>query len=64
MGDIEKIVDGHWEKTPDLHHIKRTISIENLDIPVLSLEYEAEAYMKFGRLKKANILYNYIKNAH
>lgn len=63
MGDIEKLVEGKWEETPDLNEIIKIIIIDDVNIPVLSLEYEAEAYMKLGRENKAKILHDFINKA-
>lgn len=61
MGDLEKLVEGKWEKPPDLNKIIEILCIEDINLPVLALAYEAEAYMKLGRTSKANILYKHIK---
>jgi hypothetical protein len=53
MGDIQKFVDGRWEAPADLAMIKRTVEVEDMKIPVLSPEYEYQAYLKMGRLEKA-----------
>ena len=57
MGDIQKRdVDGVWEEIVDLVHYKRMVEIAGLIIPVLSLEYEYQAYLKFGRIERAKML--------
>lgn len=56
MGDIEKYVNGVWEESVDLKKYKRVVEFKDMNIPVLDLEYEYEAYMKIGRKEKANIL--------
>jgi hypothetical protein len=56
MGDIEKLVDGQWEGTPYLKEITRWIHVDGIQLPVLFLEYEVEAYRKMGRIKKAAML--------
>lgn len=50
-------------ETPDLNEIIKIIIIDDVNIPVLSLEYEAEAYMKLGRENKAKILHDFINKA-
>lgn len=60
MGDIEKSVEGRWEKTPDLRQIIRFIRFEDMELPVLSLEYEAQAYHKLGRMDKAEMIMQYV----
>jgi hypothetical protein len=58
MGDLQKRrEDGTWEPAVDLEKQKRFIHVEGLDIPVLSLAYEAEAYRKLGRHERAGLLH-------
>lgn len=57
MGDIEKrLEDGTWEKPPDLAAHRRIIDVHGIQVPVLSLEYECQAYAKLGRVSKARML--------
>ena len=57
MGDIQKrSADGVWEEGVDLAYHKRTVEIDGLLVPVLSLEYEYQAYLKFGRTERAKML--------
>ncbi len=57
MGGIQKrLADGTWEEPVDLEHHKRFVAIEGMQVPVLSLEYEYQAYMKLGRFEKAHML--------
>ncbi|MCR8632223.1 nucleotidyltransferase domain-containing protein [Paenibacillus radicis (ex Xue et al. 2023)] len=62
IGDIEKIVDGEWEKVPNLNEIKQLVRVFNLELPVLTLEYEAQAYEKLGRKDQAETLLKHISN--
>ena len=58
MGDIQKrLEDGTWEEPVDLRHYKQFVAVEDIRIPVLSLEYEYQAYEKLGRLEKAQIVH-------
>ena len=62
MGDIEKRTsEGTWQPVDDLKKYLRRVKIDDLAIPVLSLEYEYEAYMQLGREDKARFLYNWLK---
>ncbi|NIM94554.1 MAG: hypothetical protein GTO18_12710 [Anaerolineales bacterium] len=55
MGDVQKIQnDGHWADPPDLREFIHLIKHNNLILPVLDLEYEAEAYEALGRLDKSS----------
>jgi hypothetical protein len=57
MGDIQKRqTDGTWSECVDLRCHKRFVEVEGMHIPVLSLEYEYEAYMMLGRVETAQLL--------
>jgi hypothetical protein len=57
MGDIQKrIEDGAWETPVDLRSQRQFIHVDGMTIPVLSLAYEAQAYLKLGRLERAEML--------
>lgn len=61
MGDIEKKLDNIWIEPPNLKVLKEIINFEGMSIPVLSLEYEADAYLKMGRNEKAKKIKELIK---
>ena len=57
MADIRKrLEDGTWEDPVDLNKYKRFVETHGMKIPVLSLEYEYQAYLKLGRVEKAETL--------
>lgn len=57
MGDIQKKgADGVWEEIVNPAHHKQIVEIEGMLVPVLSLEYEYQAYLKFGRVERARML--------
>jgi len=57
MGDIAKrLEDGTWEEPVDLERYKQFVGVEGMQVPVLSLEYEYQAYLKLGRIEKAQML--------
>ncbi len=63
MGDISKrLGDGIWEKPVDLERYKQFVKVEDMRVPVLSLEYEYQAYVKLGRIKKAQMLRKVLQN--
>jgi len=65
MGDIQKrLEDGSWEDPVDLLRYKKIIESLGMKVPVLSIEYEYKAYFKLGRVDKADILWNWIKDNH
>ena len=58
MGDIEKwLENGTWETPIDLRSQRQFIHVDGMTIPVLSLAYEALAYLKSGRLERAAMLH-------
>lgn len=57
MGDIRKRdADGAWEPPTDLARHRRFLTVEDLRLPVLALEYEHEAYLRLGRVEQAALL--------
>ena len=57
MGYIQKrLEDGSWENPVDLERHKRVVEVEGMQVPVLSLEYEYQAYLGLGRIDKAEML--------
>ncbi len=70
MGDIEKWVNGsldrlgtgRWQPPPDLTQHREFVNFDGLELPVLSLAYEREAYEKMGRGETAVILQQWLKN--
>ena len=61
IGDIQKReADEPWDEPPDLNRFKRRVEIDGMQIPVLSLEYEAQAYRKMGRFERAEMLRNWL----
>ena len=62
MGDVEKWVNGRWQPPPDLAQHREFIQFDGLELPVLSLAYEREAYEKMGRWETAVILQQWLEN--
>ena len=63
MGNIQKKgTDGLWEEPVDPAHYRRLVNIDGLLVPVLSLEYEYQAYLKFGRVERAKMLRRWLDN--
>lgn len=56
MGDVEKWVNGRWQPPPDLTQHRKFVKFDGLELPVLSLAHEREAYEKMGRWETAVIL--------
>lgn len=63
MGDIQKrLDDGSWEHSVNLDYHKRIVEVEGMRVPVLSLEYEYQAYLKLGRIDRAEMLKKWLEN--
>jgi len=57
MGAVQKrLSDGSWEAPVQLGEYRRWIEVQGIPVPVLSLEYEVEAYRKMGRIERAEML--------
>jgi hypothetical protein len=54
MGAVQKRIDEQtWEEPVDVEQHRKWVEIDAIQIPVLSLEYEYDAYLKLGRTEKA-----------
>jgi hypothetical protein len=61
MGDVEKrLTDGSWDPPPNLSGVARLVSSGAMSVPVLSLEYELQAYEKLGRLDRTAVLRSWL----
>ena len=57
MGDVEKLQsNGTWTVAPNLALITRRITLRDVPIPVLDLEYEADADEILGRTERAALI--------
>ncbi|MBT9132351.1 MAG: hypothetical protein DDT33_00865 [Firmicutes bacterium] len=65
MGDIQKrLEDGSWEDPVDLKQHKRIVETQGMQVPVLSLEYEYLAYLRLGRIDKAEMLRKWLHSEY
>jgi hypothetical protein len=63
MGGVQKLLpNGTWEPPVDIQPHRQFIKLKEMEIPVLSLEYEESAYRKLGRIERANLLKKYLEN--
>ncbi len=61
MGDMRiRLADGTWRERIDLKQHRRWISWQRWQVPVLSIDYEIEAYAAMGRMKKVAILKDWL----
>lgn len=62
MGAIQKRVDNQiWEQPVRVEEHLKWVEIEGMQIPVLSLEYEYQAYKKLGRNEKAEAIKEWLQ---
>jgi hypothetical protein len=62
MGNIQKrLGDWGWEKPVKVEHYRRWVEVGGMRVPVLSLEYEYQAYRRLGRDEKAEILQSWLQ---
>ena len=61
MGDVHKRSgDGFWVPTPPLASVITRVQYAETDLPVFTLEYEAEAYEALGREDQANRIRSFL----
>lgn len=62
MGDLQKrLANQKWEEPVRIESYRHWIEIDEVQIPVLSLEYEYQAYLKLGRKEKAETLKQWLQ---
>jgi hypothetical protein len=65
MGAIQKrLTDGEWEPPVQVADHRHYVNVEGLQVPVLSLEYEAEAYQLMGREERAAAIRKWLEDTH
>lgn len=50
----KKLPDGTWESPVDIKKHRKFIAFEGMDLPMLSLSYEEQAYRTLGRTETAD----------
>jgi hypothetical protein len=53
--------DGSWGAPTDPSRHRRLVQLDGLQVPVLSLEYEASAYALLGRHERATLLRSWLR---
>ena len=56
--------DGSWGTPTDPAEHRRVVRLEDLAVPVLTLEYEAVAYAELGRDERAGLLREHCGRSH
>jgi hypothetical protein len=63
IGDVQmRLENGTWEGPVDLESYKQFVEFAGMEVPVLSLAYEYQAYLKLGRLDKAELLGKWVSS--
>jgi hypothetical protein len=63
MGAMQKRTNEQtWEEPVRVEEHRKWVKIEGMRIPVLSLEYEYQAYLKLGRAEKAKMMKEWLQN--
>lgn len=62
MGDIQKRLENQaWEEPVNVNSYRKWLEIDAIQIPVLSLDYEYQAYLRMGRTEKAEMLRSWLQ---
>jgi len=64
MGNIQKLLENQvWEEPLKVENYRQWVRLEGIQVPVLSLEYEYQAYKKIGRIEKAVTIKQWIEKS-
>jgi aminoglycoside-2''-adenylyltransferase len=62
MGELQKRLDGNtWEEPVNVEYHRRWVDFDGMQLPVLSLEYEYQAYLKLGRVERAEMVQKWLQ---
>lgn len=62
IGAIQKLVDGEvWDEPVNVEQYRHWISFEGMQVPVMSLEHEYQAYLRMGRVEKAEKIKDWLE---
>ena len=53
--------DTSWEDPVEVERYSRWAQVSGMHIPVLSLEYEYQAYLQLGKMQKAEMLRSWLE---
>jgi hypothetical protein len=63
IGDAQiRLADTAWSESGDISRHKRWVTLDDLRIPVLSLEYLCDSYRELGRTDKLAVLEKWLQN--
>ena len=64
IGGVQKqLGDGSWEEPVRVESYRRWVELEGMRIPLLSLEYEYQAYLRMGRIEKAEMIKQWLQKS-
>ena len=61
MGGLQKRTDGGWEPPVDVTDHRALVTAFGMELPVLSISYEAAAYETLGRTDRAALLRSFLE---
>jgi hypothetical protein len=62
MGDIRHRQDNStWDVPVMVETYKQWLDMDELHVPVMSLDYEYQAYLRLGRIEKADMIRSWLK---
>lgn len=62
MGDVSRRgTGGQWQAPPVLAGITRCVMLAGMDLPVLELAYEYQAYLAMGRTERAEEIWRWLE---
>jgi hypothetical protein len=62
IGGVQKrLEDETWEEPVKVERYRVWVEVDGMQIPVLSLEYEYQAYQRLGRIEKAEMLREWLQ---
>jgi len=65
MGNIQKLLENQvWEEPIKVENYRQWVSLEGIQVPVIALEYEYQAYLILGRIEKAVKIKKWIEESY
>lgn len=62
MGGVQKrLVNLEWEMPVEVETYRIWLDVDGMQVPVMSLDYEYQAYLKMGRTKKAEMIRDWLR---
>lgn len=62
MGGVQKRLENHeWEQPVKVETYRIWLDMDGMQVPVMSLDYEYQAYLKMGRTQKAEMIRDWLQ---